>query len=77
MAQTIGEIPKNTMEKVVANLVEYKGKPRVDIRVYFQPNQAEPDTWIPTKKGINLDPDSWQDFKGLVGKIDKAISSDE
>jgi hypothetical protein len=72
----IGEIPKNALEKVVATLGEFKGKPRIDLRVYFKPDVSEPDKWLPTKKGINLDPGSWQDFKELVGKVDKALDQE-
>ncbi len=75
--KTIGEIQKNAMEKVVATLGEYKGKPRVDIRTYFLPDQAEPDNWIPTKKGINLSLDNWVEFKELVKKIDKAVGKED
>ena len=69
----IGEIPKNALEKIVATLGQYKGKPRIDIRVHFQPETSKPDKWLPTKKGINLSPDMWPDFKKLVGKVDQVI----
>lgn len=65
MTQTIGEIPKNSMEKIIASLTEYKGKSRLDVRVHFKPNAAE-DKWFPTKKGINLDPEAWKAFKELM-----------
>ncbi len=74
MSQTIGEFQKNAMEKLVATLGEYKGRPRIDIRIHFQPEASEPDKWIPTKKGINLSPDNWADFKKLIGQVDKALS---
>ncbi len=67
------EVEKNTLEKLVATLGEYKDKPRIDIRVYFQPD-ADPDNWVPTKKGINISMDSWGEFKNLVAKIDQAVS---
>jgi len=73
MNQTIGEIQKNALEKIVVTAGEYQGKKRIDIRTYYLPNQAEPDEWKPTKKGINLSLDNWQEFKELVGKIDQAI----
>jgi hypothetical protein len=73
MNQTIGEMPKNALEKVVATLAEYKGRPRIDIRVFWQPEVTEPDNWVATRKGINLSPDHWQDFKELINKLDKAI----
>lgn len=74
MAQVIGEIQKNTLEVIRATIGEYKDKPRIDIRVYYQPD-ADPDNWIPTKKGINLSLDNWKDFKDLVERIDQAIKS--
>ena len=73
MNQTIGELSKNSMEKIVASLGEYKGRPRIDIRVFWQPEPAEPDKWVATRKGINLSPDRWQDFKKLIARVDKAI----
>lgn len=75
MNKVIGEVPKNTMEKIVASLGEYRGKPRIDIRIYFMPEVSEPDKWLPTKKGLNLSPDDWPEFKELVGKVGKAIGS--
>ena len=70
----VGEIQKNAFEKIIANLVEYKGKQRIDIRVHFLPDQAEPYKWVPTKKGLNLAPDNWKKFKELIAKIDEAIA---
>ncbi|MFC1886406.1 transcriptional coactivator p15/PC4 family protein [Thermodesulfobacteriota bacterium] len=61
------------MEKIVGSLSEYKNRARIDIRVHFQPNQADPYSWVPTKKGIALNPDTWKDFKELIGKVNKAI----
>ena len=72
MNQTIAEFQKNPAEKIVGSLAQWQGKQRIDIRVYFKPDN-NPDNWIPTKKGINLDPDTWGDFKALIGKIDKAV----
>jgi len=73
MNQTIAEIEKNTLEKIVATLGEYKDKQRIDIRVYFQPD-ADPNNWVPTKKGINIGLDTWGEFKDLIEKVDQAIS---
>ena len=75
MDQVIGEIQKNALEKIVASLGEYRGKQRIDFRIYFQPD-TNPDNWVPTKKGINLDIDSWGEFKDLVERIDQAIKSE-
>ena len=72
MSQNIGEIAKSPYEKIVATVGEFKGRTRIDFRMYFKPEVTE-DKWVPTKKGINLDVDMWSDFKELVGKVDKAL----
>lgn len=74
MSQVIGEIQKNALEKIIATVGEYQGRQRIDIRTYFLPNSADPEKWSPTKKGINLSTENWQEFKDLVTKIDQAIS---
>ena len=72
MNRILGEISKNAIEKIMVTLGEYKDKQRIDIRVYFLPD-ADPDNWLPTKKGINLSLNQWADFKGLVEIIDAAL----
>ena len=74
MTQTIAEIQKSALEVIRASIGEFKEKQRIDIRTYYQPD-ADPNNWVPTKKGINLSLDNWKDFKDLVEKIDQAIKS--
>lgn len=57
----LGEIQKNSTEKIRVTLSEYKGYQFIDIRVYFEADNGE---WKPTKKGIAISPD----------KIDEIIS---
>ena len=76
MNRIIGEVPKNTMEKIVASLGEYQGRPRIDIRLYFRPEVSEPAKWLPTKKGLNLSPDDWPEFRDLMGKVDLTVGND-
>ena len=51
MNKIIAEFPKNSMEKFVASLGDYKSEPRIDIRVHWQPEASDPENWVPTKKG--------------------------
>jgi len=74
LSRTIGEIEKSALEKIVAAIGEFKGKTRIDLRVYYQPVAHKPDEWVPTKKGINLDPETWYDFKNLIAKVDQALT---
>jgi hypothetical protein len=71
----IGEIKKNRGEKIVFSLGEFKGKKRIDIRTYFLGEEEDSDTWKPTKKGINISLDQWQEFKELLKEVDNALES--
>jgi hypothetical protein len=47
----IGEISKNSTEKIRVTISEYKGYTFLDVRVYYEDDQGE---WKPTKKGITV-----------------------
>jgi hypothetical protein len=47
----IGEIQKNLKERIRVSIEEYRGHKFIDLRVYFEAENAE---WKPTKKGIAL-----------------------
>ncbi|MEQ8167744.1 MAG: transcriptional coactivator p15/PC4 family protein [Candidatus Eremiobacterota bacterium] len=70
----IGEIKKNRGEKIVFSLGEFKGKKRIDIRNYFL-GEEDSETWKPTKKGINISLEQWQEFKELLKEVDNALES--
>jgi len=61
---------KNAIEKAVVSLSTFKEKDRFDIRIFYQADARE---FIPTKKGINLDIESWEEFKELIDKLGEAI----
>ncbi|MEQ8188016.1 MAG: transcriptional coactivator p15/PC4 family protein [Candidatus Eremiobacterota bacterium] len=69
----IGEIKKNRGEKIVFSLGEFKGKKRIDIRTYFQGEEENSEVWKPTKKGINISLDQWQEFKELIKEVDNSL----
>jgi len=43
LSQTIGEMSKDPYEKIVATLGEFKGRTRIDLRMYFKPAVSEAD----------------------------------
>jgi len=43
LSQTIGEMSKNPYDKIVATLGEFKGRTRIDLRMYFKPEVSEAD----------------------------------
>jgi len=71
----IGEIKKNRGEKIVFSLGEFKGKKRIDIRTYFLGDEEDSEVWKPTKKGVNISLDQWQEFKEILHKIDDSLES--
>lgn len=66
----IHEFQKNALEKVKIQSLEFKGKRRIDIRIFFDESNGRDTNWIPTKKGISLDPELLPALK--IG-IDKAL----
>ena len=48
----IGEIQKNSKEKIIISINEYEGHKYIDLRVYYEDNNTL--DWKPTKKGISF-----------------------
>jgi len=48
----IGEVQKNSKEKIIISINEYEGHKYIDLRVYYEDNNTS--EWKPTKKGIAL-----------------------
>jgi hypothetical protein len=59
---------KNSLEEVIARLVEFRGKQYADIRVYYGPNQ------IPIKKGLTLSLDLIPELKKAIKAIEDATN---
>jgi len=71
MRKLIGTIPKNTLEQIRLSLEEYKGYQLLDIRVYFIADDDKPH---PTKKGISINLELFDEFYALVKKAAKEIA---
>lgn len=71
MGKLIGTIPKNTLEQIRVGIEEYKGYHLLDIRVYFIADDDEP---RPTKKGISINLELFDEFYDLVKKAAKEIA---
>lgn len=66
----IYEFQKNALEKIKIQSVEFKGKKRIDIRVFFNESNDCNTNWIPTKKGLSLE---FELLSALKVGIDKAL----
>jgi len=72
MEKEIGKIPKGeylgTITEIIVGLKEYNGKTGIDIREF---TQSESYTG-PTKKGLRIPADKFEDFKAMINSIDTA-----
>ena len=51
----------------------FGGKTNINLREYFEKDGK----WLPTKKGITLNLESWEIFKRLIDDVDEAIREKE
>jgi hypothetical protein len=66
----IGEIVKNTREKIRISVTEYKEHWYIDCRVYFEGKEGN---WLPTKKGIALNADAIDGVIELLKEASKEL----
>ncbi len=62
----IADIERNPEEIVRARVTEFKGRHYVDFRTYYL---ADNDEWRPTKKGISLAVESFEELESAMGKV--------
>lgn len=70
----MGEIQKNSTEKIKVSTESYKGHDFIDVRVYYEDDTGE---WRPTKKGIAIASEKVDDLIGLIRKAKEAIGIEE
>ena len=72
MEKEIGKIPKGeyqgTITEIIVGIKEYNGRVGVDIREFTQSEQYTG----PTKKGLRIPADKFEDFKTMINSIDPA-----
>jgi len=72
MEKEIGKIPKGeyqgTTTEIIIGIKEYNGKVGVDIREF---TQSETYTG-PTKKGLRIPADKFEDFKKIINSINQS-----
>lgn len=61
-------IQKNDDTEIQIAVKSYKGKAYVDIRQFFKSEDMT--KMLPTKKGITIPLDKWEDFRSIIDGID-------
>lgn len=67
----IGELQKNSTEKIRISLSEYKGYQYIDVRIFFE---ADDGSWKPTKKGITISRDNIEPLINLLHEGQKKLN---
>lgn len=70
MDDLICELPKNSREKIIFRLGEFKGHKFIDMRVFVGDGGEDP---APTKKGLAVSPALWPEFKKALVQIEEAM----
>ena len=65
MDKIIGEIQKNSKEKIIASINEFKGNTFVDLRVHYEEEGSG--EYKPTKKGIAI---SAKNIDGIINLLE-------
>jgi hypothetical protein len=73
MQSVIAKIRKNGSEDIWVTLQDYRGKPRLDIRVFFRSADALQPT--PTRKGISLDTGQIKELLASLRQFESNMSS--
>ncbi len=70
----VGFMEMNATQKLIFSLSTFKGKKYFSVRTWFQ---AESGEWAPTKKGINLSFEKFEEFEKMVKVFAQAIALDK
>ncbi len=70
MSDLICELPKNSREKIIFSLGDYKGHKFVDMRVFIQEGDEAP---VPTRKGLTVSPTMWAKFKAALAQVEREL----
>lgn len=70
----VGFMEMNATQKLIFSISTFKNKKYFSVRTWFQ---AESGEWAPTKKGVNLSFEKFEEFARMVEVFAKAISLDK
>lgn len=66
----VKEIAKNSLEKIIISLRKYREKDLIDARTYYQDSKGD---WLPTRKGISISTEHYDDLKEGVLALEKEL----
>ena len=63
------------LENVLAEVSEYQGKTRIDLRKWYQDSKTE--LFARSKKGLNLELADWNDFVAKIEEVDEFVQANK
>ncbi len=76
MAETselISNFQKNSQEEFRFSITNFKGREYADIRIFYEKDGD----YFPSKKGITVSLDTWNDFRKCIGQLNVALVEQE
>jgi len=70
----VGYMDMNATQKLIFSISTFKGKKYFSVRTWFQ---AESGEWAPTKKGVNLSFEKFEEFENMIKLFAQAIQLDK
>ena len=70
----IGRMPKSSVEEICVAIREFRGRRYLDVRTHYFGDDGK---WHPTKKGVTVGVDSFQEFYALVKKARRELARGE
>lgn len=73
----IAEIHKNSQETIRVMTYRWKGQDLIDTRMWIMKDPANPESAIPTKKGLTIRPESLPELILILQKADKEYNQNK
>ena len=74
MDKVVGTVEKNALERIQIAVKEYHGHLYIDVRLWFL---GDDEQWHPTKKGITVSPDQWDEFMTALGRVATELPTED
>ena len=68
--KVLHEFKRNAEETLRVSLSNFKGRTYVDFRLFYEDANGE---LAPTKKGVTITPELWDEFRAGVAKAEEAL----
>ena len=77
MSKIIKRIDKNSLEEIIIQLTNFRGKDLIDVRVWVKPLPHEKGESKPTKKGVSLRIDAISDLIEALKEAQRACEGEK